>query len=160
MNAIALLGLLALSLPEPGGAPPDFHGGSARAAIVAGGVAISARVAWAEDARYRGLTGVESLEDGEGMLFLYPHARPMRFWMAGCLIPLDIAFLDTDLRILSVKTCRPPRPGAPDGEIERAPSPGAVRYVLEMGGGFFDRHGIGPGAQVQLPPSILLLRAE
>ena len=47
------------------------------------------------EARQKGLGGVESLGPQEGMIFIFPDSRVRSFWMDGCTIDLDIAYLDT-----------------------------------------------------------------
>ncbi len=54
--------------------------------------------------RHRGLAGRTDVPSNSGMLFLFPEAKVRKFWMRGCLIPLDIAFLDADHRIVKMHT--------------------------------------------------------
>ena len=54
--------------------------------------------------RYRGLGGRERLMEGTGMLFIYPSAKVREFCMRGCVVPLDIAFLDADRRVVQIRT--------------------------------------------------------
>jgi uncharacterized membrane protein (UPF0127 family) len=153
MYAHAILALLTLAGSVDSEVTPSPHG-SLESALI-GAQAIHIRVAADSDSRYEGLVGVARLGENEGMLFLYPQARTMRFWMQGCLIPLDIAYLDSSFRVLSIKTCKAPPPNPKDHEIDRAPSPGAVQTVLEMPGGWFKQKGIGVGAQLILSPRLL-----
>lgn len=101
-----------------------------------------------------GLSGRSVLEPGSGMLFAFEETRSGDdgFWMVGVEVPLDIAFLDDEGRILriltmdlcqdssSVDTC----PGYyPDVEY---------RSALEVNRGWFTRNGIGVGARVVVVP--------
>ncbi len=115
-------------------------------------VPVRARVAKTHAERAQGLMGVEQLADDEGMLFLYGVARRRTIWMKDCRMALDVAFADEDGRILEVITLQPPT--TTGGRIEEARSEEDAVYVLEMGAGFFARHGLGPGSILRLPPTI------
>ena len=54
--------------------------------------------------KYRGLSGRPDLPADRGMLFVYPSAGMLEFCMRGCLIPLDIAFISADHRVVAVHT--------------------------------------------------------
>lgn len=121
--------------------------------IGTGGGAVSLRVeiAATPSARARGLMGRAALATDAGMLFVYPQAQdPARgFWMYRTRIPLDIAFLDADGRILLVLGMEPCRRLS-----WRCPryTPGVAYWAaLEVNRGFFTRHGIGVGDRVVLP---------
>ena len=46
--------------------------------------------------RSRGLMHRPDMEDGWGMLFIYPNEASRRFWMKNTLIPLDMLFIRAD----------------------------------------------------------------
>jgi len=96
--------------------------------------------------RYRGLAGRAYLDESVGMLFMYPQAAPRAYCMRGCLIPLDIAFIDSDLRIVKIYTmaAEPDRGGRVTYNC-RVP----VQYVLEVSAGAFRRNGVVEGAKVE-----------
>ena len=48
----------------------------------------------------KGLMGRKELPEGKGMLFIYPSARRLSFWMKNTLTPLSIAFFDDDKTII------------------------------------------------------------
>jgi hypothetical protein len=56
-----------------------------------------------------GLMGVERLPYDAGMLFVYNDYRDTNdgFWMYNTLIPLDIAFIDSNNKIVDIKTMEP-----------------------------------------------------
>lgn len=87
--------------------------------------------------------------DGEnrGMLFVYPHATYRYFYMRNCFIPIDLAYL-RDGRIDEIRRMAPAAGVEPD-RIERYESRAAIRLVLEMPAGWFERHGVAPGAEVK-----------
>lgn len=73
----------------------------------------------------KGLQGVESLSDNEGMLFYYdPPEELVTFWMKDTPIALDIVFIDEDYEVISVKK------GEPNSEKPIRESD--VAFVLEV----------------------------
>lgn len=90
------------------------------------------------------------LEDGteRGMLFVFDYDRTTGFWMRNTIIPLDIAFIRADGRIVTIHTM------APLDERNRPPSE-PYRYALEVNANVFSRLGIRSGDLVQIPKSVL-----
>lgn len=75
-----------------------------------------------------GLQNVESMEDNEGMIFIYDKPQPeVSFWMKDTSIPLDIIFIDEDWEVISVKK------GVPEDETLLTEKD--VQYVLELNQG-------------------------
>jgi uncharacterized protein len=73
-----------------------------------GGVSLDVRIADDEDERRRGLMGVTSLPADEGMLFDFGgEPQTGQFWMKDTLIPLSIAFVDGERRIVSIAEMEP-----------------------------------------------------
>jgi len=95
--------------------------------------------------RARGLSGRSSLPDGRGMLFVFGKSQVRQFWMRGCLIPLDVAFIDSDLRVVKIHTMSV-EPAGPD--MTRYSSDLPVSYGLEVPAGALDRAGVKAGDKV------------
>ena len=103
--------------------------------------------------QYRGLSFRESLADDAGMLFVYPEPQVLRFCMRDCLIPLDIAMIGPDLRVLKVYTMQvePDRAGRkPYSSVEPA------QFALEVAGGALRRAAVRPGDRVTFSSNISL----
>lgn len=81
-------------------------------------------VAKTEKQKMRGLQGFEELPEDEGMLFVYDEEQPVSFWMKDTEIPLDIVFMDEDMKVISVKQ------GEPEDETPITET--GVKYVLEV----------------------------
>ncbi len=95
--------------------------------------------------RERGLMYRRELPDGHGMLFDFFKDQPVGFWMKNTYIPLDMIFIRSDGRIVSIAENTEPL-------SERViPSAAPVRAVLEVKGGTARRLGIAPGDQVANP---------
>ena len=88
------------------------------------------------------------------MLFMYPKAATRTYCMRGCLIPLDIAFIDSDLRIVKIYTMAVERDR---GGLVAYSSHAAAQYVLEVSAGAFGRNGVVQGTKVvflgNIPPA-------
>lgn len=100
--------------------------------------------------RERGLMFRKEMPEERGMLFVFPEAQPLSFWMKNTFLPLSIAFLDGDGTILNIEDM------APLDEYTHHRSQGAARYALEVNQGWFDRHGVSAGDHVdfEIPASI------
>jgi uncharacterized membrane protein (UPF0127 family) len=102
---------------------------------------LTAEVASTAETRTTGLMHRFSLQPDHGMLFVFREAQPLAFWMKNTFVPLSIAFIDSNGRILNIEDM------APQTESTH-PSRGAALYALEMKRGWFAEHGIPAGAQV------------
>ena len=141
------------------GAPTTADDGIPRWPVIVGGVRAQVRVARTRAQHFSGLSGVK-LRKNEGMLFMYGPKRVRGFWMKGCIMGLDIAWLTDDLKVMQIDTLGAPGPETTDATMPRASSPREVKFVLEMPAGWFDRHGVKAGAEVLVPTSLLRLKAE
>ncbi|TVP48599.1 MAG: DUF192 domain-containing protein [Halomonas sp.] len=102
--------------------------------------------------RQRGLMGREHLPEESGMLFRFESEQPAEnaFWMYRTLIPLDIAFIDDEGRIVAINTMQPCESSSP----RSCPSyPAGVAYysALEVNAGYFAERGISVGDCVSIP---------
>ena len=68
---------------------------------------VAALVAATPEQRQRGLQEVEELPDGTGMLFLFDRDRTTGFWMKDTVVPLEIAFVAADGRIVEILSMEP-----------------------------------------------------
>lgn len=108
---------------------------------------LSAEVAATPDERQRGLMFRQSLAEDAAMLFVFPAETGGSFWMKDTAIPLTIAFLAADGRVLDLID------GAPFDETLLRPA-APYRYALEVNAGWFARRGLAEGARVVLPPGL------
>ena len=92
----------------------------------------------------QGLMGRTEVPEGTGMVFLYPEDVAEAYWMKNTLVPLSIAFVAADGRVVSVAEMTPckadPCPSYPPA--------GPYRYAVELAAGSFGAAGVGPGAKV------------
>lgn len=121
-------------------AVPSVWGGEITLKI--GGHTIHAEVADTQESRARGLMLRKRLPADHGMLFVFDRAARHGFWMVDTPIPLSIAFIDAHGVIINIAEMAPQ-----SDEIHSAQSD--VPYALEMGRGWFTRHGVQPGQVVR-----------
>ena len=96
--------------------------------------------------RYIGLRGRENMPEDRGMLFVYLAEGPRTFTMADTPIPLSIAFIDSERRIIDIQDMKPF-----DGEPPGYESAEPAQYALEVNQGFFEERGVRVGDRVELP---------
>jgi uncharacterized membrane protein (UPF0127 family) len=107
---------------------------------------ITAEVAATPEQRATGLMHRFSLRPDHGMIFVFERPERQSFWMKNTFIPLSIAFIAPDGRIINVDDM------APHDETTHS-SKGPALYALEMRKGWFAERGIRAGDVVQgLPP--------
>lgn len=95
-----------------------------------------------------GLMYRKNLPDDSGMLFKFPSTREANFWGKNTYIPLDIAFIDRDNRIMEIKQIVPM-----STRIIR--SDGLCAMALETNAGYFDSHGISVGHMIEMGKNII-----
>jgi uncharacterized membrane protein (UPF0127 family) len=132
--------------PVPAAAAPGQARTVTYRILPAGGRPLTVRLEVAADpaARARGLMGREGVPPGNGMVFLYPTDVRESFWMKDTLVPLSIAFVAADGRVVSVAEMTPCRA---DPCPTYAPA-GPYRYAVELTAGAFPAAGVGAGDRV------------
>jgi uncharacterized membrane protein (UPF0127 family) len=104
-------------------------------------VPISVEIARTSEEQAKGLMHRKKLPDGKGMIFVYDRDQQLSFWMKNTLIPLSIAFIASDGRIIEIRDMQPL-------DLSSIQSSRSVRYALETPQGWFTRAGIQPGDTV------------
>ena len=109
----------------------------------AGNVTVIAELALTSAQREQGLMYRKELKDGEGMLFVFQSDQVLSFWMKNTLVPLSIAYISYDGRILEIYDMQP-------GNLDPVRSSRSVRYALEVPQGWFSRAGLGVGDKLEI----------
>ena len=126
-------------------APPAAAQAANRAlptrSLTAGIHLITAEVAADEQSREVGLMFRRELEPNHGMLFVFDPAFKACMWMRNTLIPLSVAFLDADGRVVNIEEMQ-----AQTDQIHCARR--EVPFALEMGRRWFAERGLKPGETV------------
>lgn len=101
--------------------------------------------------RSRGLMYRDELAKDRGMLFVYPKESVRKFWMINMLIPLDIIYLDSQLRVVSIALDATPCMRVPCVTYSsRVPA----MYVLEVNAGIASSLGLQLGNVFRLEQPI------
>ncbi|MBM4306253.1 MAG: DUF192 domain-containing protein [Deltaproteobacteria bacterium] len=103
---------------------------------------IRVEVAKTPGERAVGLMDRKHLGKDEGMLFIFEEEGYHSFWMKNTLIPLSIAFIDKEGRIVKITDMKPLT-------LTSHPPPKPVLYALEMNQGWFSKNGIKAGDMVR-----------
>lgn len=102
---------------------------------------IEAEVAADQASRMQGLMHRKSMAPNQGMLFVFPHPDRYCMWMRNTFLPLSVAFLDDEGKILNIEDMKPQ---TEDNHCAGAPA----RFALEMNRGWFADKGIKPGQRI------------
>ncbi len=117
-------------------------------------------LALTNEQRATGLMGRESLADDQGMLFVFPDAKPypaeVSFWMKNCLMPIDVIFISREGKVTAIHEMQPPQPGTPDNELTVYPSNGQVQFAIELRGGLAEELGLRVGDDLELRVDYLI----
>lgn len=113
--------------------------------LTAGMHVIRAELAQTPTQQMIGMMFRREMGANEGMLFVNPDASPRCFWMRNTLIPLSIAFIDDDGRIVNIADMQP------QSEVSHC-SAKPVRFALEMRQGWFAKRGIQAGFRLRGAP--------
>ncbi len=150
---------LACSDADEGTGPPvsrenpivPLDTGTVRIATAADTVRLNVEIAATSSQREIGLMERPHLPENDGMIFLAEEEQPAEsgFWMFRTRIPLDIAHMDQEGRIVAIMRMEPCSSPYAAG-CPTYPAGAAYWHSLEVNAGFFDARGVGVGDQVML----------
>jgi len=103
--------------------------------------------------RSQGLMFRKTIPEDYGMLFVMDKSQKMNFWGANTYVPLDIAFIDDNKKITSIKKIVPM-------SYRAVSSDDNCKYALEASINFFDNNKIGIGSYVDFENGELTFVAE
>lgn len=109
--------------------------------LTAGFHRIEAEVAVDQSSQAKGLMHRRSMPANHGMLFVFSRTNRHCMWMRNTLLPLSVAFLDAQGKIINIEDMQPE---TEDNHCAASPA----RYALEMNIGWFSAKGIKPGFQI------------
>ena len=132
--------ICALLLPVSQASAQDARFGSAR--LSAGMHLIQAEVAADDPSRQQGLMFREKMGSNNGMVFVFDQAHKQCMWMKNTLLPLSVAFIDADGKIVNIEDMQPK-------SLDNHCSGKPVKYALEMNLGWFKQKNIKPGTTIE-----------
>jgi uncharacterized membrane protein (UPF0127 family) len=112
-----------------------------RLELTVGMYRIEAEVAAEPGNRAQGLMNRRSMAPQQGMLFVFRDEIQHCMWMRNTYIPLSVAFLDREGRIINIEDMQPQ---TENNHCAARPA----RYALEMNRGWFAAKGIKPGTRL------------
>lgn len=149
------LGALVLSACQEDAAPsaPLAPTPPAANTVTVNNASLTVAIAASAAARQQGLMGVSRMAADSGMLFAFADDRQRAFWMKDTPIPLSIAFLDANKKIIFLADMAPNSTTVVGG-LNAAP----MRYAIEVNQGWFAAHGVTVGmtATFSLPSGLVI----
>ncbi len=107
--------------------------------------------------RIQGLKGVTEISHGGGMIFIFPNNQVRSFWMADCLVDMDVMFLDPQGRVTAIHTMKvePPRRAEEPISTYQRRLPGyssgyPAQFAIELRAGTLQRLGVEVNSKVPL----------
>jgi uncharacterized protein len=115
-----------------------------KASLLIKGQSFAVEIARTDAERERGLMRRTALGRREGMLFVFERDEHLTFWMKNTPLPLSIAFLSAEGKILEIADMTPFSEKTIRSRL-------SARYALEVPRGVFEEIGAAPGDTVTLP---------
>lgn len=112
-----------------------------QSSICAKEICFSVEIAKTNAERKEGLMGRSYLEENQGMLFVFEGSGIYGFWMKDTLIPLDIAWLDKQGKLINYVSVHP----CTEAECPVYSSNQPATYVLELNAGTLSKYNISKG---------------
>jgi hypothetical protein len=113
--------------------------------ITINGVKLNVEIARTPQERERGLMFRKSLQQDQGMLFIYEDSDIRGFWMKNTYIPLSLAYIDENSRIFQLVDMEPL-----NEETYLSAQP--AQFVLEVNQGWFKKNNVKVGDVVKNIP--------
>jgi uncharacterized protein len=118
------------------------------AVVFAGGDRLHVRIAETQPERAAGLMHVMALAQDDGMAFVFDGPVTDPFWMKDTLIPLSVAFVGGNGRIISESDMDP----CTADPCPTYPASGPYTMAIEANLGWFHDHGVRVGSKARLEP--------
>lgn len=119
--------------------------GLATTAMTIGSREFTLEIANTESSRRTGLMKRDSMEDDHGMIFVFGEEDNLSFWMSNTRIPLDILYIDSAGKIVSIHAMKP-------YDLSSTPSKGPAKYAIELNQGAAAASGVKAGDVLSIPP--------
>ena len=126
----------------------DFYPQYKKTSISINGFKVLLALASTDEQRIKGLSGLEKLNESEGMLFLFDQPSKQGFWMNEMKFPIDIIWLDSNSRVVHIEKNLKPCTLFMACHVY-SPQVDSL-YVLELRSGFTNDHSINNGTKINL----------
>jgi len=115
-----------------------------------GGQSVRVDLALSKEAQEKGLAGKDSLDENEGMLFVFSYPATRYFWMKDMNFPIDIIWLvpseggeEKEAKVIYIK-----KNASPETPLLTFGPDSPSKYVLEVAAGFLDKNNLKEGDSV------------
>ena len=153
MPLLAATLVLAFSI----GCEPPIPGNGQVETVELAGRTFKLELSNTNDSREQGLSGRSEIQSDGGMLFVFPEAKPLRFWMRNCITDMDIMYIDPLGHITAFYTMTTEAPRRDDeteftyeARLPGYPSGYAAQYVIELAPGTINELGLKRGEKLPL----------
>jgi uncharacterized protein len=102
---------------------------------------LKVEMAVSDEERSRGLMFRKTLGKDDGMLFVFDELGYHSMWMKDTLVPLSVAFLDGDGKVINILDMEPQT-------LDTHSAAGPARYAIETNKGWFAEKKVKPGDKV------------
>lgn len=104
---------------------------------------IDIEIADTDNKRRDGLMYRSKMAENRGMLFIFPYEAQQSFWMRNTLIPLDMLFVNKDMKIVTIR-----KNALPFKDDISYSSTAPATYVIEVNAGYTDKYDIQEGDKI------------
>lgn len=105
---------------------------------------VKVEIADSPSERAKGLMYRKELPEDQGMWFIFGKEVNHPFWMENTFLSLDIIFVDSNNKIVSIARKTTPL------SRDKIHSSGPYKYVLEVNAGYADKYGLKTGDNINL----------
>ncbi len=138
VTAVVLIGLLAWMFgpkTQPSGSTEPK-----KATLLINGQTINVTLPKSDLELAKGLMGVETMPENEGMLFEFSNSDKHAFWMYKTLIPLDILWINERKDIVYISKHTPPCKQLNPLKCPTYAPDAPAKFVLELNAGWADKY--------------------
>jgi uncharacterized membrane protein (UPF0127 family) len=118
----------------------DFYPQYQKTSTFINGYNVVLAIASTQEQKVKGLSGLEKLNENEGMLFLFDEPSKQGFWMNEMNIPIDIIWLSSESKVVHIEKRLQPCKMFIACPVY-SPQVDSL-YVIELKSGFSDDHSI------------------
>ena len=124
----------------------DFFPNYLKTTTSINGFNVSMAIASTNEQRIRGLSGLEKMNENEGMIFLFDEPSKQGFWMNKMNFPIDIIWLDSNSKVVHIEKKLEPCKIFLACPVYN-PQVDSL-YVIELQSGFTDDHSMKEGMMI------------
>jgi uncharacterized protein len=117
--------------------------------------------------REKGLMGRDQIEPDKGMLFVYPEAMLLNFWMKNCAIDIDIIFVNDEGRVTAVHAMKAEKPrrrdeteSAYEARLKTYSSRRFAQFAIELKAGTVERLKIRQDQKIEMDVKTIIKEAK